>query len=81
MQDLKISQFNTAEKWGHQEMHWDTMSRDMNYGEPSLAFSVIDSTTCLCSDSKCQRLQMQKSETSPDLLANSMETSFLLDLI
>lgn len=38
------SQFNIAEKQGHQEIQWDMMSRDMNYGEPSLALSVIDST-------------------------------------
>lgn len=50
-------------------------------GSQALLFPSLTALPALCSDSKCHRLQMQKPETTLDLLANSMETSFLLDLI
>lgn len=46
MEDLKISQFDTGERWGDQEMQEDMMSRDTNYAEPSLSCSATDSVTC-----------------------------------
>lgn len=46
MENLKIFQFDTGEKWGHQEMQEDTINRDVNYVEPSLYCSANDSSTC-----------------------------------
>lgn len=46
MEDLKIFQSDTREKWGHQEMQEDTINRDVNYVESSLYCSATDSITC-----------------------------------
>jgi len=46
MHNLKISQFDIGERWGHQEMQADMMSRDMNYAESSLPCSATNGITC-----------------------------------